>query len=75
MQELDLLVLFDFKLLSCKSYSKLQELLRAARKKRAARVVRVLFGFFWQERPGAHNFRAKTAQPLLHGETGPDNAA
>ena len=34
-----------------------------------------LSGLYWQERPGAHNSRGRTAQPPLRGETGPDNAA
>ena len=33
-----------------------------------------LSGHYWQERPGAHNSRGKTAQPPLRNETGPDNA-
>ena len=35
---------------------------------------RRLSGHYWQERPGAHNSRGKTAQPPLRNETGPDNA-
>ena len=34
-----------------------------------------LSSHYWQERPGAHNSRGRTAQPPLRGETGPDNAA
>ena len=51
------------------------ELLRLARLLRAARVVRVLFTFRWQEKPRAYTFHAESAQSLLHGKTGPDNAA
>ena len=34
-----------------------------------------LSSLYWQERPGVHNSRGRTAQPPLRGETGPDNAA
>ena len=75
MQELDLPAFYLFIIIELQELFKAARSLRAARIKKAARVVRVLFGLFWQERPAAHNSHAKTAHPLLHGETGPDNAA